>query len=241
MTEHRIFCGDCLELMQRKIKDSSIDMILCDLPYGTTQNKWDSVISFDLLWVQYKRILKTGGLVVLTATQPFASTCVNSNLSWFKYEWIWEKDNGTGFLNAKKQPLRSHEQILVFYGSQCIYVPQMSVGKPYVCKAGTKSDNYGSQIDVTTVNTGERCPKTVLQFTRDKSKIHPTQKPVELWKYLLRTYTNEGAIVLDNCCGSGTTGVAAKQLGRHSIQMDISQEYCEIAKRRLEETEEGKG
>jgi site-specific DNA-methyltransferase (adenine-specific) len=226
------FCADCMELLP-ELPCNSVDMVLCDLPYGTTQNKWDNVIPLAPLWEQYRRVLKSGGAVVLTAAQPFAAALVCSNLSEFKYEWIWEKDNGTGFLNAKKQPLRLHEQVLVFYSSQCVYRPQMEPGKPYVCKAGAKSKNYGAQVDVTTVNTGERYPKTVLRFARDKGKVHPTQKPVALFEYLIRTYTNDGATVLDNCCGAGTTGVACQNTGRNFIQIDSDEKYCSIARSRL--------
>jgi site-specific DNA-methyltransferase (adenine-specific) len=210
-------------------------MVLCDLPYGTTQNKWDSVIPTPVLWEHYRRILKAAGVVVLTAAQPFASTLVNSNLSWFKYEWIWEKEAGTGFLNAKKQPLRSHESALVFYAQQPTYNPQMETGKPYTCKKGGLTDNYrpDSKDNIVTVNEGLRYPKTVLRFQRDKPKLHPTQKPVALWEYLIRTYTNEGDTVLDNCCGSGTTGVACQNTGRNFIQFELSPEYCKIARSRL--------
>lgn len=242
MTEHRIFCGDCLELMQRKIKDNSIDMILCDLPYGTTQNKWDSVISFALLWKQYERVCKPSTAIVLSAAQPFTSTLVVSKLEWFKYDWVWRKPKGTGHLNAKKQPMRDKEDILVFYREQCVYNPQFTDGTPFGNKRGSNTPSYGEHGALNYQNDGKRYPKQVIEFgVVERGTLHPTQKPVNLWSYLIKTYTNEGNIILDNCCGSGTTGVAAKQLRRHSIQMDISQEYCEIAKRRLEETEEGKG
>ncbi len=224
LLENTIHLGDCLELM-KEIPSGSVDMVLCDLPYGTTQNAWDSILPLKTLWAEYERIAKETAPIVLTAAQPFTSAVVASNFSNFKYEWIWEKDNGTGFLNAKKQPLRNHEEILVFYRKQCVYNPQMREGKPYVAKAGTKSSNYGKQIDVITTNTGERYPLTVVHFTRDKSKVHPTQKPVALWEYLIKTYTNPGDLVLDNCAGSGTTAVACKQTGRRYLCIEKDRDY----------------
>jgi site-specific DNA-methyltransferase (adenine-specific) len=220
------------------IPSGSVDMVLCDLPYGTTQNKWDSVIAFEPLWEQYRRVCKPNAAIVLTAAQPFTSALVMSNVREFKYEWVWEKDNGTGFLNAKKQPLRSHESILVFYREQSVYYPQMEPGKPYTCKQGGHGSNYNGpskEVNIT-VNNGERYPKTILRLARDKGKEHPTQKPVALFEYLIKTYTNPGETVLDNCCGSGTAGVAAANTGRNSIQIELSEEYCVIARRRLEES-----
>lgn len=158
-----------------------------------------------------------------------------SNLRLFKYEWIWQKQQGTGFLNAKKQPLRSHEQILVFYKSQPIYNPQFTEGKPYKCQSGRATSNYNEQHSVLTINDGKRYPLTVLQFPYDKKKLHPTQKPLDLMKYMINTYTNEGDLVLDNVVGSGTTCVAAKNLNRRFIGMELSPEYHEIARRRVEE------
>jgi len=190
---NKVICGETIEEMA-KLPDKSIDMILCDLPYGTTQNKWDSVIPLIELWQQYCRIIKTNGAIVLTSAQPFTSNLIISNLDMFKYELIWKKDNGTGFLNAKKQPLRNHESIIIFYKQQPVYNPQMREGRPYAIKTGaTKSLNYGKQIDVhTECADGLRYPLTVVDFTRDKEKQHPTQKPVALFGYLIKTYTNEG-------------------------------------------------
>lgn len=224
--------GDCLEILPT-YPDKCVDMVLCDLPYGTTQNKWDSIIPLEKLWAEYKRICK--GPIVLTASQPFTSEVVHSSLGLFKYEWIWQKDNGTGFLNAKKQPLRNHESVLVFYDKQPPYFPQMRVGKPYKCKSGaTKSSNYGAQIDVhTACPTGERYPLTIISFTRDKGKEHPTQKPVALMEYLIKTYTIPGMVVLDNCMGSGTTGIACKNLGRAFIGIEKEPEYFKIAEKRI--------
>lgn len=219
------------------VPDGSVDMVLCDLPYGTTQNKWDSVIPFDGLWAEYRRILNRGGVIVLSAQTPFDKVLGCSNLAWLKYEWIWEKESGTGFLNAKKAPLKSHENILVFYPSQPTYNPQFEPGKAYTCKQGGHGSNYnGPSKDVNiTVNTGYRYPKTILRVNRDRPQLHPTQKPVALWEYLIRTYTNPGDTVLDNCCGSGTTGVACQNTSRNFIQFELEPKYVEIANRRLEE------
>jgi len=220
-----IYCGDCLEIMPNLPK---VDMILCDLPYGVTaRNTWDSIIPTDKLWQQYERL--TDGAIVLTAIQPFTSLLVISNLKQFKYEWIWEKQQGTGFLNAKKQPLRNHESVLVFYRQQPIYNPQFTEGKPYVCKSGKGSNNYGEQVSVVTENDGKRYPLTVQKFAYDGKKEHPTQKPVALFEYLIRTYTNEGATVLDNCLGSGTTAVACKNTNRKCVGIELSEDYCAIA------------
>lgn len=223
--------GDCLELM-KQIPDKSVDMILCDLPYGTTQNKWDTVIPLESLWRQYRRICK--GAVVLTSAQPFTSVLILSNISEFKYQWVWRKPQGTGHLNAKKQPMRNHEDVNIFYSSQPTYNPQMTPGKPYVCKSGRASENWGSQVSVVTENIGERYPLTVQEFATDKTKLHPTQKPVALMEYLIRTYTNEGMTILDNCMGSGTTGVACVNTNRNFIGIEKDEKYFEIAKNRIE-------
>lgn len=225
--------GDCLELM-KGIPDGSVDMILCDLPYGTTHNKWDSVIPLDLLWMQYKRICK--GAIVLTAASPFDKVLGVSNLRMLKQEWIWRKESGTGFLNAKKAPLKNHENVMVFYSKPGTYNPQMRTGfKPYTCAQGqTKSENYGEQSGAVTVSDGSRYPLTVLDFPRDKSKVHPTQKPVALMEYLIRTYTHEGMTVLDNCMGSGTTGVACVNTGRNFIGIEMDDKYFEIAQKRIQ-------
>jgi DNA modification methylase len=209
-------------------------MILCDLPYGTTRNKWDSVIPFDKLWEQYERIIKDNGAIVLFSQMPFTAKLICSNLKLFKYEWIWEKDNSTGFLNAKKMPLKIHENICVFYKSPPCYNPQMRKGfKPYKCKHDAQSDNYGRHNKVWSVSDGERYPVDLIKFTRDKSKVHPTQKPVALLEYLIKAYTNEGDVVLDNCMGSGSTGVACANLNRNFIGMELEEEYFEIAKERI--------
>ena len=225
---------DCLEGM-KEIDDGSVDMILCDLPYGTTQNKWDSVIDLDKLWKQYKRVIKQNGAIILTAQSPFDKILGSSNLVMLKYEWIWEKEAGTGFLNAKKSPLKSHENILVFYNKQPVYNPQMEKGIAYVCKKGGGTTNYNkdSKDNIVTTNKGERYPKTVLRFNRDKNKVHPTQKPVALFEYLIKTYTNEGDLVLDNCIGSGTTAVAALNTKRNFIGFELDKGYYDIANKRI--------
>lgn len=231
----KLIHGDCLEEM-KNIPDGSVDAIIADVPYGTTQCKWDSVIPLDLMWNELNRIVKQNGAVVLHAMQPFTSNLVSSNYRNFKYSWTWNKGQGTGFLNAKKQPLRNHEDITVFYRKQPTYNPQMRTGcKPYTCKQGsTKTENYGKQTGALTVSNGERYPLTILEFKRDKEKIHPTQKPVALMEYLIKTYTNEGETVLDFTCGSGTTGVACKNLNRAFIGIEKERKYYDIAKARIE-------
>lgn len=228
----QLLLGDCLDIM-KTLPEKSVDLILCDLPYGTTQNKWDSVIDLPSLWAEYDRIGK--GVVVLTAQSPFDKVLGVSNLKALKYEWIWQKDAGTGFLNAKKAPLKDHENVLVFYKSQPTYNPQMRLGfKPYKCKQGGVGDNYGKvQPENISESNGERYPLTVLQFQRDAGKVHPTQKPVALMEYLIRTYTNEGDTVLDNCMGSGTTGVACANTGRKFIGIERDEKYFAIAERRI--------
>lgn len=227
--------GDCLELM-KDIPDKSVDMILCDLPYGTTRNKWDSVIPLNKLWKSYERIIKDNGAIVLFSQMPFSAELVHSNLKLFKYEWIWQKDNGTGFLNAKKMPLKIHENILVFYKKLPLYNPQMRTGfKPYKCKQGRHSTNYGAyeQGHITESN-GERYPIDIIEFKKD-SGLHPTQKPVALLEYLIKTYTNEGETVLDNCMGSGSTGVACINTNRNFIGYELDEKYFEIAGKRINE------
>ena len=228
-----LYQGDCLEEMG-KISDGSVDMILCDLPYGTTKNKWDSVIPLDKVWADYMRIIKTNGAIVLFAQTPFDKVLGCSNIGMLKYEWIWQKTEGTGFLNAKKMPLKFHENILVFYKNLPTYNPQMSAGKPYKYKKdGISSSNYGNSngTDII-INNGERCPKSIIEFQKDKG-LHPTQKPVSLLEYLVKTYTNEGETVLDNCMGSGSTGVACVNTGRKFIGIELDDKYFEMAKNRI--------
>jgi len=232
-----LYQGDCLILMHL-IPAQSVDLILCDLPYGTTQNKWDSVIPFEPLWDHYKRICR--GAIVLTAAQPFTSALVMSNVQSFKYAWVWDKVNRpTGHLNVKKQPMRETEDVTVFYDSQPTYNPQMVKGTPYRATGSKKSANYGEQKKSTTIcDDGMRYPRNVLRIAADErgtvGRIHPTQKPVALMEYLIRTYTNEGDTVLDNCMGSGTTGVACVNTGRNFIGIEQDAKYFEIAKQRIE-------
>ena len=236
-----IINGDCLVEMA-KMPDNSVDLIFCDLPYGTTACKWDTIIPFEPLWEQYKRLIKKNGAIVLFGSQPFTSKLIMSNLEWFKYEWIWEKNRGTGIFNAKKMPLKSHENILVFYQKQPTYNPQMTNGKPYICKQGKQSDAFGQNTgkSITTINYGSRFPLSSQYFISTNGRnFHPTQKPVALAEYIIKTYTNEGDLVLDNCMGSGTTLVAAESLGRNSIGIELSKEYCAIARARLAHVHSG--
>jgi len=218
--------GDCLELM-KEIPDGSVDMILCDLPYGTTQNKWDTVIPFEPLWEQYWRVAKPNAAIVLTAQTPFDKILGTSQIEFLKYEWIWNKMRGTGHLNAKKQPMKSHENCLVFYQKQCVYNSQKSFGHlNYETSENSPSNNYGLVVGTKTSNTdGSRYPVTIQNFKIKKNPQHPTQKPVALFEYLIKTYTNEGETVLDNCAGSGTTAVAAEQTGRKWICIEQLPEY----------------
>jgi site-specific DNA-methyltransferase (adenine-specific) len=228
----QVLSGDCLDLMPR-LPDGSVDLILCDLPYGTTRNKWDSTIDLDRLWAEYHRILKPNGAVVLTAAQPFTSVLVVSNLTEFKVEWIWSKTIGSGQLNIRHQPLRTHESVLVFYRKTPVYHPQMTAGTPYAFtrKATYEGPGYNAQRDVDVVNKGERHPKTVLDVPNPRTKGgHPTQKPVPLFEYFIKTYSNPGDVVLDNCIGAGTTAVAAINTGRHFIGMELDSAYVKMSK-----------
>lgn len=238
----KIYLGDCLELMPQ-IPDKSIDMVLCDLPYGTTKNQWDSIIPLDKLWAQYERVIKPNGAIVLFSQQPFTSMLVMSNPKMFKYEWIWEKENGTGFLNANHAPLKIHENILVFgkgatsptkKSVSMTYNPQKTKGKPYTCVQGYTGNNYSHTVGNVTVSDGMRYPTDILRFQRDKNKYHSTQKPVELLQYLIRTYTNENDVVLDNTMGSGSTIVAAIREKRQYIGFEINKDYYGSACKRIE-------
>jgi site-specific DNA-methyltransferase (adenine-specific) len=211
-------------------------MILCDLPYGTTRCHWDSVIPFAPLWAEYKRIAKPNAAIVLTGSQPFTSALVMSNVKMFKYDWTWQKPKGTGHLNAKKMPMRDKEDVLVFYAAQCTYNPQMTAGKPYNAKSGkTSFDGYGADKRTGNKSSGPRYPKQVQAFpVVERDTLHPTQKPVALMEYLIRTYTNEGETVLDNCMGSGTTGVACVTTGRKFIGIEQDAGYFAIAQERIQ-------
>jgi len=229
--------GDCLEEM-KKIPDGSIDLVLTDPPYGTTACKWDTVIPFEPMWEQLKRVTKKNGAIVLFGSEPFSSTLRLSNLSSYKYDWIYTKSQAQNFLNAKKQPLRNNECISVFYSTQCTYNPQMTTGKPYIVKQGKSSESVSADKNVTsgghvTQNIGERYPLSIIPKTNQETGFHPTQKPVALMEYLIKTYTNEGDTVLDFTMGSGTTGVACKNLNRNFIGIELDVDYFAIAKERI--------
>ena len=224
----------------KDIPDKSIDMILCDLPYGTTKNKWDSIIDLDELWNHYNRIIKDNGAIVLTAQTPFDKVLGVSNLKMLKYEWIWEKTSATGHLNAKKMPMKAHENILVFYKKPPTYIPQKTTGhERKVSTAKHKrnsknSSNYG-ESSATTYDSTERYPRSVQLFSTDKQKssLHPTQKPVALFEYLIKTYSNEGETVLDKCMGSGTAAVACMNTNRNYIGFELDKDYYELANERI--------
>jgi len=233
---NKIYNMDCLEGM-KYIDDKSIDMILCDLPYGTTKCKWDIVIPFEPLWEQYERIIKDNGAIVLFGSQPFTSALVMSNLKLFRYELIWQKTLATNFMLVKKQPAKKHENILVFYKKQPTYNPQMEIGKPY--KDKPRKRTVGIHGNAETIkkainNEGTRYPSSVQLFSNgNNGNVHPTQKPVELCEYLIKTYTNENELVLDNCIGSGTTAIACINTNRNFIGFELDKEYYEIAKNRI--------
>lgn len=244
---NRIFEGDCLEYMDW-IPDESVDMILCDLPYGMTQNEWDCYIPLDQLWEQYNRIIKPNGAIVLTSNGIFTAKLILSQPNRFKYKWVWEKSKPTNFLNAKKQPLRKHEDVCVFYKRQPTYHPQMTQGEPYD-KGARKNQlcgNYGDFEPVRVASEGERYPTDIIYVKTAESEgavLHPTQKPIALGRYMVRTYTNPGDVVLDNAFGSGSFLVAALMEGRNFIGIEKNEnvalfkreeiDYIDVAKRRL--------
>lgn len=226
--------GDCLELM-KDIPDKSIDMILCDLPYGTTVCKWDTIIPFDKLWEQYNRIIKDNGAIVLFGNEPFSSQLRLSNLKNYKYDWVWDKKRGSNFATVKIRPFNSFENIMVFYKKQPTYNPQMWKSTPYTCNQGYVGEAKQTGLyrdNVITVNNGDRYPLTILSFSKETG-LHPTQKPVALLDYLIKTYTNEGDVVLDNCMGSGSTGVACVNTNRNFIGIELDENYFKIAKERI--------
>lgn len=233
--KYEIKQGDCLDLM-KDIPNKSIDMILCDLPYGTTACKWDTIIPFESLWEQYERIIKNNGAIVLFSKQPFTTLLIQSNLKHFKYCLIWQKDNHDNPLMAKKRFLNITEDICIFYKKQCKYNPQGIVRVDKITKQGrgeslsqknTRQSEYVQQYT--------NYPRNILKFKRDLPNVHPTQKPVALLEYLIKTYTNENDIVLDNCMGSGSTGVACINTDRNFIGFELDEKYFEIAKNRLKE------
>ncbi len=240
---NKIYNEDCLgdekfRTGMWRIPDKSVDMILCDLPYGTTRNKWDSVIPLDELWKHYNRVIKDRGAIVLTAQTPFDKYLGMSNIKMLKYELIWEKSKATGYLNARKMPMKAHENILIFYKKTPIYNPQMTEGKPYKNqhKAGDTGSNYGeNKKEYSYENEGTRFPRSVLKFESVKTneQLHPTQKPVDLFEWLINTYTNENEIVLDNCMGSGTTAIACLNTNRNYIGFEMDKDYLHTAEERI--------
>ena len=243
MELNKIYNEDCLEGMKR-IPDKSVDMILCDLPYGTTACKWDAVIPFEPLWEQYERVIKDNGAIVLTASQPFTTKLINSNIGNFKYSWVWNKKNSSTALLAKIQPLRIHEDIIVFYKKKPTYNPQMTKGKPR--KDFKKNVSNGEAFNNAIVSRvydnseGLYYPKSILEISNanQRNRLHPTQKPVALFEYLIKTYTNEGETVLDNCMGSGTTAVACLNTNRNYIGFELDKNYYKVILDRIEKHKE---
>ena len=245
INQDTIIFGDCLNVM-KEIKDKSIDAVICDLPYGSTACAWDVVIPFQELWSEYKRIVKDNGAIVLFGNNPFSSQLISSNLKMYKYDWIIEKTHTTGHLNAKKRPMKTHELIHVFYKKLPIYNPQKTQGhvRKKIVKRKTETELYGKESgEVQIYDSTERYPRSVQKFKWDKqnSSRHSTQKPVELYEYLIKTYTNEGEVILDNCSGSGTIAIAAINTKRHFIAIEKNEiEYLKSCER-LESHKNGRG
>lgn len=241
----KLMQGDCLERM-KEIPDGSVDMVLTDPPYGTTACKWDSIIPLEPMWEQLKRVIKPNGAIVMTASQPFTSVLVCSNFDWFRYDWIWQKSRATNVLNAKKQPLRDKEDIVVFYKTQPTYNPQgLSDLFKMVGTGATKANKLGNATGkINQTSSGKYLqektgyPRQVQKFCSEGATVHPTQKPVALMEYLIRTYTNEGETVLDFTMGSGTTGVAAVNLNRSFIGIELDHDYFNIALKRIEDAQQ---
>ena len=240
---NQIIQGDCLEVM-KDIPDGSIDMILCDLPYVETGNKWDKGLNLKELFIEYERIIKEDGCIALTGTFKFGVKLYNTAPHLYKYDWVWEKDNGTNAPNVNLQPFRIHENVFIFGKGRVTngnrvamkYNPQKTEGAPYKQSSGKMSENWkgGLKNIITDNKDGKRHPKTIQKFNRDKDGLHPTQKPVALMEYLIKTYTNEGDLVLDNCMGSGSTGVACVNTNRNFIGIELDETYFNIAKARIE-------
>ena len=230
----KLYNEDCLNILPT-IPNKSIDLILTDPPYGTTQCKWDSIIPFEPMWKELKRIIKDNGCIALFGSEPFSSYLRTSNIKWFKYDWYWKKEKGFGFLNSKKQPLRNIETISCFYNKQAKYFPQMEHGKPYYTKNKPKKQKgiTNDYVEVITKSDGLRFPQHLISFTKETG-LHPTQKPVALLEYLIKTYTNENDTVLDFTMGSGSTGVACKNINRQFIGIEMDKKYFDIAKNRIE-------
>jgi site-specific DNA-methyltransferase (adenine-specific) len=252
MSDIKLYKGDCLEIM-KDIPDGSIDMILCDLPYGTTACKWDVVIPFDKLWEQYNRIIKPNGAIVLFGSEPFSSFLRTSNIKMYKYDWIWHKSRPTGFAQAKNQPLRDFENIIVFSKGAAIHANQTKNRMKYnpqglsdclIFKNQTKNGRTDTCFSkrkshkTTHTQTKTGYPRQVLRFSSESNTLHPTQKPIELLEYLIKTYTNEGELVLDNCMGSGSTGVACINTNRNFVGIELDENYFNIAKDRINAAKE---
>lgn len=234
---NKITCGDCFELMEQ-LKDNSIDCIITDPPYNTTRNSWDTEIDLDVLFTEFWRVLKEHGTIVMFSQQPFTTIAIMNQKENFKYELIWNKIRVSGFLNANRMPLRSHENILIFYKKRGTYNTQKMLGDKSHSKGSISSDvnnNYGKygKIDLSAENGSWKFPKSVLEFMKPHPAVHPTQKSLNLINWLIRTYSNENDIILDPFSGSGTTSVACKQSNRNSINFELSREYCDIAEKRL--------
>lgn len=220
--------GDCIDVM-KKIENNSIDLILCDLPYGVTKNKWDVVIPFDKLWAEYNRIIKSNGAIILFGSQPFTTLLISSNMKYFRYSLVWEKNKFSDFLNAKRKPMKTNEDICIFYKKQPTYNIQYWYSTPYkrwnTQEAVNKQTNYGGHKENVAESDGKRLPTTVLKFNRVERPKHPTQKPVELLEWLIKSYSHENDIVLDNCMGVGSTGIAARNLNRNFIGIELEEKY----------------
>ena len=239
MPKIELIQGDCLEKM-KDIPDGSVDMILTDPPYGTTACKWDSIIPLETMWEQLKRVIKPNGAIALFGSEPFSSHLRLSNLKWYRYDWIWEKTKAGQFLNAKRKPLEAHEVISIFYAKLPLYSPQMNEGKAYSKTMITNGDggcyDKFERIGETRISTGVRYPRTVIKFSNPNFKSsHPTQKPVALLEYLIKTYTMECETVLDFTMGSGSTGVACKNINRNFIGIELDEAYFKIAEKRINE------
>jgi site-specific DNA-methyltransferase (adenine-specific) len=238
---YNLINGDCL-IEMKNIKDKTVDMILCDLPYGMTKNSWDVVIPFDKLWAEYNRIIKDNGAIVLFGSQPFTSLMITSNLNMFRYCLVWEKNKFSDFLNSKRKPMKTNEDIAVFYKKQPTYNPQYWYSTPYTRwntqAAVDKQSNYGSHKENFVESDGKRLPTTVLKFNRVERPLHPTQKPTDLLEWLIKTYTNENDVVLDNCMGVGSTGVACKNINRKFIGIELENKYYEIARNTIFDNQE---
>ena len=237
----KLYCADCMDIL-KGIPEGSIDMILCDMPYGTTRNKWDVIIPLDPLWAQYRRIIKSNGVIALHSDMPFTAALVSAGKDLYRYELIWVKENGSDFLNANRKPLKAHESIQIFYKHQPTYNKQYVDGKPYKNRSGQRreaSQNWGKFRDgiLTDCSDGKRSPTTILKFPRENG-LHPTQKPVKLEEWLIKTYTNPGETVLDNCMGSGTTGVACINTNRDFIGIEKNPDYYKTAISRIKEAQD---